>query len=78
MPMLFQTFAETLEALEPVTGRLQMIAMLADTLRQADARGAPTARASAPGDTTGAQLLRLDPAHRRAGLRTAQRGQRQH
>lgn len=37
MPMLFQTFAETLEALEPVTGRLQMIAMLADTLRQAEA-----------------------------------------
>ncbi len=37
MPMLFQTFAETLEALEPVSGRLQMIAMLADTLRQAEA-----------------------------------------
>src|SRR3954453_18400159 len=37
MPMLFQTFAETLEALEPVSGRLQMIAMLADTLGQAEA-----------------------------------------
>ena len=36
MPMLFQTFAETLEALEPISGRLQMIAMLADTLRQAE------------------------------------------
>src|SRR4051794_22087724 len=37
MAMLFQTFAETLDALEPVTGRLQMVSMLADTLRQAEA-----------------------------------------
>jgi DNA ligase-1 len=37
MPMLFQTFAEPLDALEPLTGRLQMVAMLADTLAQADA-----------------------------------------
>src|SRR3989442_2924954 len=36
MPMRFRALAETLEALEPVTGRLQLIAILADLLRQAD------------------------------------------
>src|SRR5690349_10486396 len=36
MPMRFRTLADTLEALEPVTGRLQMIAILADLLKQAD------------------------------------------
>src|SRR5919198_5445403 len=36
MPMRFRALADTLEALEPVTGRLQMIAILADLLRQAD------------------------------------------
>jgi DNA ligase-1 len=35
MTMRFLTLAETLEALEPVSGRLQMIAMLADLLQQA-------------------------------------------
>src|SRR5947209_11544284 len=32
--MLIQNFAESLEALEPVSSRLQMIATLADTLKQ--------------------------------------------
>src|SRR5437667_5437544 len=36
MTMPFRALADTLEALEPVTGRLQMIAMLADLLRQAN------------------------------------------
>src|ERR671928_1619373 len=36
MPMRFRTLADTLETLEPVTGRLQMISILADLLRQAD------------------------------------------
>src|SRR5919204_6690644 len=36
MPMRFRALADTLEALEPVTGRLQMISILADLLRQAD------------------------------------------
>src|SRR5437868_2170009 len=36
MPMRFRTLADTLETLEPVTGRLQMIAILADLLRQPD------------------------------------------
>jgi DNA ligase-1 len=36
MSMPFRTLAETLEALEPVTGRLQMISMLANLLGQAD------------------------------------------
>jgi DNA ligase-1 len=35
MPMPFSTLAETLEALEPVTGRIQMINMLAEMLKQA-------------------------------------------
>src|SRR2546428_12132144 len=36
MAMRFRALAETLEALEPVTSRLQMIAILADLLRQPD------------------------------------------
>src|SRR4051812_19829540 len=36
MPMRFRALADTLEALEPVTGRLQMISILADLLKQAD------------------------------------------
>src|SRR3954464_11264388 len=36
MPMRFRNLADTLEALEPVTGRLQMIAILAELLKQAD------------------------------------------
>ena len=36
MTMRFRALAETLEALEPVTSRLQMIAILADLLRQPD------------------------------------------
>src|SRR5688572_6590375 len=36
MPMPFSTLAETLEALEPVSGRTQMIAMLAELLGQAE------------------------------------------
>src|SRR6188472_4532907 len=35
MSMPFATFAATLEALEPVTGRTQMISMLAELLAQA-------------------------------------------
>lgn len=36
MPMPFSTLAETLEALEPITGRTQMITMLAEMLKQAE------------------------------------------
>ena len=36
MTMRFRTLADTLEALEPLTSRLQMLAVLADLLRQAD------------------------------------------
>lgn len=36
MPMPFSTLAETLEALEPISGRTQMITMLAELLRQAE------------------------------------------
>jgi len=36
MPMPFSTLAETLEALEPISGRTQMITMLAEMLRQAE------------------------------------------
>jgi DNA ligase 1 len=36
MPMPFSVLANTLETLEPITGRLQMIAVLADMLKAAD------------------------------------------
>src|SRR5688572_3844804 len=36
MTMPFSNLASTLEALEPITGRLQMIAILADMLKGAD------------------------------------------
>jgi hypothetical protein len=36
MPMPFSTLAETLEALEPISGRTQMITMLAEMLGQAE------------------------------------------
>src|SRR5689334_21212453 len=35
MPLLFQTVAQTLEELEPITGRIQMTILLAELLGQA-------------------------------------------